>query len=82
MDNGDLAVAAMRKDRKGPCSCIQHTQDRKPRRTCPKCAGSGVVLACEGCDGSGFNAKTQKACGRCDGKGYVAPLPLHKKGVI
>jgi hypothetical protein len=79
MDNGDLAAAALRKDRKGPCNCAGRTRDKKPRRGCPKCAGSGTVEVCDACDGSGFNKDTQRACARCEGKGYRMPLPLLKK---
>ena len=79
MDNGDLAAAALHKDRKGRCGCANHTRDKKPRRACPKCAGSGVVEVCDACDGSGFNAALQRACSRCEGKGYMTPLPLLKK---
>lgn len=36
------------------------------------CRGTGTVIACKDCDGTGFNGKQQQKCSRCDGTGALS----------
>jgi hypothetical protein len=36
------------------------------------CGGTGYVIACGPCEGSGWDPKKQEACGKCGGRGGAA----------
>jgi hypothetical protein len=38
------------------------------------CRGTHWVKSCEGCEGSGWNAKMQKTCRPCRGRGCVTAV--------
>ena len=42
------------------------------------CSGTGMVIACGNCNGSGFDPHKQKACSRCAGNGAL-PYQTPKK---
>lgn len=73
MDTSDIAAAALKADGRGTCSCYRHTKNAKPHRSCPKCAGKGIVAACQNCGASGWNPAAGAACTFCEGRGYHLP---------
>lgn len=71
MDNGDLAAAAIKPNRIGPCNCKRTTKNGKPSRKCLKCAGTGKITACAECEASGWSSKQNKPCPKCQGLGHT-----------
>ena len=72
IDTSYIAAAALKPGGKGPCNCRQFTRDGKPSVKCEMCHGSGTLTACLTCEGSGWNAKTNKPCVPCSGHGYLS----------
>jgi DnaJ-class molecular chaperone len=78
MDTSDIAAAALHPDGRGKCNCSRETKTRKPNPRCVKCNGSGIVTACEDCEGSGWKANQNKICPRCQGRGYMSGEPTRR----
>jgi DnaJ-class molecular chaperone len=70
MDTSDIAAAALKPDHKGKCNCARGAKNLKPISRCPKCKGTGILTACDACEGSGWDKNTNSTCGRCGGKGF------------
>ena len=65
-----LAFSAL--ERK-PVDCPFSHAERHPS-TC-KCRGTMRVVACEGCDGAGFDGKRNQPCMKCGGNGCLSASP-------
>ena len=56
-----------------PVHCVESKAEHHPS-TCI-CKGTGWVVACAVCNGSGFNAMMQQVCATCSGRGATSAPP-------
>lgn len=54
----------------GTCRCKRSNKSMLPSRSCPACAGTGVMHLCSTCKGYGINPMTSNVCASCSGNGY------------